>query len=84
MRKENGLNNSSKAAREKGNLRRSALWGGAIHTLQGSQTASGRKLSLSDALWSVAGEICVSNIKRMNVWEEWNIHSVDVCDAAGL
>ena len=62
----------------------SALWGGAIHTLQGSEMASGRKLSLSDALRSVAGEICMSNIERLNVLEEWNIHSVDVCDAAGL
>ena len=53
-------------------------------TLQGSEVASGQKLSLSDMLWSLAGEIYMPNVERMNVWEEWNIHSGDVHDAAGL
>ena len=59
-----------------------ALWGGA--TLQGSETASGWNLSLSDAFWSVSGEICMPNIDRINVWEELYVHSDDVHDAAGL
>ena len=59
-----------------------ALWGEA--TLQGSETASGQKLSLSDALWSVAGDICMPNIERINVWEELNGDSDNVHDAAGL
>ena len=62
----------------------SPLWSGA--TLKGSETTSGQKLSLSDTSQSLAGEICMPNIERMNVnvWEEGNIHSGDVHGAPAL
>ena len=52
--------------------------------LQGSETASGWNLSLSDVFWSTSGEICMPNIEGMNVWEELYVHSDGVHDAAGL
>ena len=64
-------------------LRPFAWWGGA--TLQGSGTASDRKLSLSHTARSLAGEIYPPSIERVNVnvWEQWNING-DVHGAVAL
>ena len=48
--------------------------------------ASGQKLSLSYVSQSVAGEICMPNVERMNVnvWKQENIHNGDVLGASAL